>query len=107
MIGVYHPRGKKESTRVITVCHQETRRTDQGQALCQWQATTSLDSSPTVSTESVLLTAIIDAEEGRDVMTSDVPNAFVQTEHPLRDEDGARTILRIRRLLVDILCELD
>ena len=64
-------------------------------------------SSPTVSTESVLLTAIIDAEEGRDVMTSDVPNAFVQTEHPLRDEDGARTIMRIRALLVDILCELD
>ena len=50
---------------------------------------------------------MIDAEEGRDVMTLDVPNAFVQTEHPLHDEDGARTIMRIRGLLVDILCALD
>jgi hypothetical protein len=34
--------------------------------------------SPTTSLESIMLTAIIDAKEGRDVMTADVPNAFVQ-----------------------------
>jgi hypothetical protein len=33
--------------------------------------------SPTVLTESILLTATIEAEEERDVMTSDIPNAFV------------------------------
>jgi len=36
-------------------------------------------SSPTVSTEAVLLTAVIDAEEERDVATIDIPNAFIQT----------------------------
>jgi hypothetical protein len=36
-------------------------------------------SSPTVATESVLLSCIIDAEEHRDVTVVDIPNAFVQT----------------------------
>jgi hypothetical protein len=37
-------------------------------------------SSPTVATGSVLLTCIIDAEEGRDVAVIDIPNAFIQTK---------------------------
>jgi hypothetical protein len=36
-------------------------------------------SSPTVATESVLYSCIIDAEEERDVAVVDIPNAFVQT----------------------------
>ena len=40
--------------------------------------------SPTASLEGVFLTATIDAHEGRDVMVSDVPNAFIQTEMPKR-----------------------
>ena len=35
-------------------------------------------SSPTASREGILLTAMIDAYEGRDVMSSDIPNAFIQ-----------------------------
>ena len=38
--------------------------------------------SPTASTESVTLLAALDASEGSDVMTVDVPNAFVQTPMP-------------------------
>ena len=34
-------------------------------------------SSPTVASESVLLSCIIDAEEGRDVAVIDIPNAFI------------------------------
>jgi hypothetical protein len=34
--------------------------------------------SPTVATESILLTAAIEAKEGRDVMTANIPNASVQ-----------------------------
>jgi hypothetical protein len=37
-------------------------------------------SSLTVSTESVLLTSIVDAHEGRDVAIIDIPNAFIQTQ---------------------------
>jgi hypothetical protein len=57
-------------------------------------------SSPTVATESVLLTCIIDAEEERDVTVIDIPSAFIQ----LRVEDEKdMAIIRLRGPLVDIL----
>ena len=64
-------------------------------------------SSPTVSTESTILTAATEAHEGRDVATCDIPNAFIQTEVEEVDSDGNRTIMKIRGVLVDILCEMD
>jgi hypothetical protein len=43
-------------------------------------------SSPTVSTDSVLLKLIVDAHEGRDVAIIDIPNAFIQTQvHDAKD----------------------
>ena len=36
--------------------------------------------SPTAMTESILITAVIDAKQNQDVMTADIPNAFVQTD---------------------------
>jgi hypothetical protein len=59
-------------------------------------------SSPTVSTEAVLLTAVIKAEEGRDVATCDIPNAFIQTTMEEMDKEGNRTIMKICGVLVDI-----
>jgi hypothetical protein len=35
-------------------------------------------SSPTIATEAILLSCIIDAEEGKDVMVIDIPNTFIQ-----------------------------
>ena len=44
---------------------------------CVW--TTKQDAtSATVSTEAVLLTSVIDAKERREVMTVDIPGAFIQ-----------------------------
>ena len=63
--------------------------------------------SPTVSTESTMLTAVIDAMEHRDVATCDIPNAFVQTEVEERDGDGNRLIMKIRGACVDILCKIN
>ena len=37
-------------------------------------------SSPTVLTEAILLTAVVDAIEERDVATVDIPNAFIQKQ---------------------------
>jgi hypothetical protein len=62
--------------------------------------------SPTVLTESILLTCIIDAKEGRDVMTADIPNAFVQTDAKAYT-DGDRITMKIRGALVDILVSID
>jgi hypothetical protein len=64
-------------------------------------------SSPTVSTESTLLTATIEAKERRHVATCDIPNAFIQTNLTGYDTVGQRTIMKIRGQLVDILCEMD
>ena len=50
---------------------------------------------------------VIEAEEGRDVATCDIPNAFIQTEMEEKDGKGNRTIMKIRGVLVDILCEMD
>ena len=36
-------------------------------------------SSPTVVTEAVLLSCLIDAQDQQDVGTIDIPNAFIQT----------------------------
>ena len=42
--------------------------------------------SPTAALESIMLTAVIEAYERRDVMTVDIPNAFIQMEIPEREE---------------------
>jgi hypothetical protein len=60
-------------------------------------------SSPTVATESVLLSCIINAEEGRDVAVIDIPNAFVQTR--VEDEKDM-AIIKLHGVLVDILVEM-
>ena len=57
-------------------------------------------SSPTVSTESVLLTSIVDALEERDVAIIDIPNAFIQT----RVQDAKdRVVICITGVIVDWL----
>ena len=43
--------------------------------------------SPTVMTDSILLTAGIEAKENRDVATWDIPNAFIQTAVEELDKD--------------------
>jgi hypothetical protein len=61
--------------------------------------------SPTVLTESILLTATIEAKEGRDVMTVDIPNAFIQTD--IESTKSERVIMKIKGALVDMLVQLD
>ncbi len=61
--------------------------------------------SPTAMTESILLTAVIEAQEGRDVMTLDIPNAFVQTDVP--EDLPEKIIMKIRGVLVDMLVKID
>ena len=63
--------------------------------------------SLTISMEGTLLTTVIEAQEGRDVATCNIPNAFVQTHVEEKDKDSNQTILKIRGVCVDILCEID
>jgi hypothetical protein len=64
--------------------------------------------SPTAMTESILITATIDAKQKRDVMTADIPNAFVQTDVDEKNQvKGDRIIMKIRGPLVDMLLEVN
>ena len=63
--------------------------------------------SPTVMTESVLLTSTVEAKERRDIATFNIPNAFIQTEVDEVDADGDRIIMKIREAMVDMLLEID
>jgi len=62
--------------------------------------------SPTVMTESILITGCIEAKQRRDVMTCDIPNAFVQTDMN-KTKKGERVVMKIRGALVDILLQMD
>ena len=60
-------------------------------------------SSPTITTEAVLLSCIINAKEGRDVTVINIPNAFIQ----MRVEDeGDIAIIKICGVIVDILVQI-
>jgi hypothetical protein len=78
--------------------------------VCQWRYpmnhTSKEDAaSPTMLNESLLITAIIEAKEGRDVMILAIPTAFVQTD--IDHEGKERIIIKIRGALVDKFCEIE
>jgi Reverse transcriptase (RNA-dependent DNA polymerase) len=60
--------------------------------------------SPTALTEAIMITAAIEADENRDIMTVDIPNAFVQTEIESRDE---RIIMKIKGPLATMLVSIE
>jgi len=60
-------------------------------------------SSPTVATESVILTSVIDAVEERETAVIDIPKAFIQT---VVTDKEKRVIIRLRGMLVDMLVKI-
>ena len=63
--------------------------------------------SPTVSTESTILTAVIKAYKNCDIGMGDIPNTFIQTNHSITNKDRYKTIMRIRGKVVEILCQIN
>ena len=63
-------------------------------------------SSPTVATESLMLTVAVDAHQRRNVMTLDIPYAFIEADMPAQ-EVGKRVVMKLRGRLVDWLVQLD
>jgi hypothetical protein len=60
-------------------------------------------SLPTIATEAVLLSCIINADEERDVAVIDIPNTFIQTQ--VEDEEDM-AISEIHGVLVNILVQI-
>src|SRR5210317_715745 len=56
--------------------------------------------SPTVKLELVFLTSVIEAHEGRDVATVDIPNAFIQTKI---ENEADKVVMRMRGKLAKYL----
>ena len=53
-----------------------------------------------------MLSFAFDAYQGRDIMTLDIPNAYIQAEVPVK-EVGDRIVMKVRGDLVEWLCEID
>ncbi len=76
-----------------------------GKPTREWMSREDL-TSPTAALESIMLTAIVDAKEGRDVMTCDITNAFKQTKLPNIEDGEERVIMKITGVLVDLLIDI-
>ena len=63
--------------------------------------------SLTAALESITLTSVIEAYERCDIMTTDIPNAFIQTEMPEISDGKERVLMKITGVLVDLLVELN
>ena len=58
-------------------------------------------SSPTVATEALILTCVIDAIEGRDVATCDIPGAFMQS-----DMKG-KVVMKLEGVMAEVILKID
>ena len=70
----------------------------------QWSYIDKQDAtSPKVTTEALMTTAVIDAKQNREVITLDISNTVEQTPVP---KSNKKVIIRITGLLVDYLVNL-
>jgi hypothetical protein len=58
-------------------------------------------SSPTVANEALMLTCVIDAIEGRDVATVDIPGAFMQSEME------GNVLMKLQGVMAEVIMKLD
>jgi hypothetical protein len=82
------------------------RRVYNGKSTREWLSRED-SASPTAALESIMLTAVIDAHEERDVMTCNIPNAFIQALMPEVKDGDERVMMKITGVLVDLLVELN
>ena len=53
-----------------------------------------------------MLSAVIDAKEGREVAVVDIPNAFIQTENEKLQDHHKTDILKVKGKLADMLIQI-
>ena len=98
---------RKKAMRALMYLTQKRDDSIKGRCVCNGKPTREWlgreeTASPTAHLESIYLSAVIDAYEGRDVMTGNVPNAFIQT--PIERKVGEeKIVMKITGVLADIL----
>jgi hypothetical protein len=63
--------------------------------------------SPTAALENILIPGVIEEKEERDVMTWDIPNAFIQAYLPKKEPGEDRAVMKITGVLVDMLVNIN
>jgi hypothetical protein len=63
--------------------------------------------SPTAALESILITGVIQAKEETDVMTCNIPNAFIQAYLPKKEPGEDRVVMKITGALADMLVDIN
>jgi hypothetical protein len=53
-----------------------------------------------------MIAGVIEAKEERDIMTSDIPNAFIQAFIPKKDPGEDRVVMKITGVLVNKLVNI-
>lgn len=76
-----------------------------GKTTCKW-VYREKTSSPTALTEDIMLLLAINVKEKRDITVMGVPNTFIQTNMPDKD-DRKGVVMKIRGRLIDWLLEID
>src|SRR5210317_406046 len=99
------PKKKKEMLKSIMLLKQKRDGTIKGRNCAdgrkQRECTSKEEAaSPTVKLESVFLTSVIEAHEGRDVATIDISNAFIQTKI---ENEADKVVMRMRGKLAEYL----
>ena len=62
--------------------------------------------SPTVSLQAILLTSVIDAMENRDVVTLDIPNAFLHSNLPKENQVIMKLVGELAEIMVKLAPEI-
>jgi hypothetical protein len=63
--------------------------------------------SPTAALESILIPGVIKAKEERDVMTCNIPNAFIQAYLPKKEPGEDRIVMKITGVQVNMLVNIN
>jgi len=101
---------KKAQAAMMLVC-EKTNGTIKGRCVYEGSKTRPYytkeeTASPTASTEGIFITATIDAHEGRDVMTADIPNAFIQASLENLKDGDKKVIMKVTGMLTDLLIKV-
>ncbi|CAJ1962810.1 unnamed protein product [Cylindrotheca closterium] len=102
---------KKAQSAMILLAEKQFEKTIKGRLVYQGDGTREWllqedTTSPTALQEAITTTCVIDAHEGRDIMTMDVPNAFIQTYMPEAKEGEDRIYMKITGMMVQILIDM-
>ena len=101
---------KRKAQMGLMLIEQKEGKQAKGRLVYNWKPTREWlsredTSSPTVSQEGLHITLAMDAKEGRDVMSADIPNAFIQTR--MRDKvKDERIIMKVQGDVVEFLLKI-